>query len=63
MAAVADRDFVVEALQWSATLVQHILRGTEDLILYSTAKFAFIRLADAYSTGGSLMPQRRNLTP
>ncbi|ERF76041.1 hypothetical protein EPUS_01374 [Endocarpon pusillum Z07020] len=63
MAAIVDRDFVVEALQWSATLMQRILRGAEDLILYSTAKFGFVRLADAYSTGSNLMPQRRNLTP
>jgi argininosuccinate lyase len=60
MAAVADRDFVVETLQWCATLMQHISRWAEDLILYSTAEFGFVRLADAYSTGSSLMPQKKN---
>lgn len=60
MAAVADRDFVVETLQWAATLMQHISRWAEDLIIYSTAEFGFVRLADAYSTGSSLMPQKKN---
>jgi len=60
MAAVGDRDFVVETLQWAATLMQHISRWAEDLILYSTAEFGFVRLADAYSTGSSLMPQKKN---
>ena len=60
MAAVADRDFVVETLQWAATTMQHISRWAEDLILYSTAEFGFVRLADAYSTGSSLMPQKKN---
>lgn len=59
MAAVADRDFVVATLQWAATMMQHISRWAEDLILHSTAEFGFVRLADAYSTGSSLMPQRR----
>lgn len=60
MAAVADRDFVVETLQWAATLMQHVSRWAEDLIIYSTAEFGFVRLADAYSTGSSLMPQKKN---
>ncbi|ETI23179.1 argininosuccinate lyase [Cladophialophora carrionii CBS 160.54] len=60
MAAVADRDFVVETLQWASTLMQHISRWAEDLIIYSTAEFGFVRLADAYSTGSSLMPQKKN---
>lgn len=60
MAAVSDRDFVVETLQWESNLMQHISRWAEDLILYSTAEFGFVRLADAYSTGSSLMPQKKN---
>ena len=60
MAAVADRDFVVETLQWASTLMQHVSRWAEDLIIYSTAEFGFVRLADAYSTGSSLMPQKKN---
>ena len=60
MTAAADRDFVVETLQWASTLMQHISRWAEDLIIYSTAEFGFVRLADAYSTGSSLMPQKKN---
>lgn len=60
MGAVADRDFVSETLQWGAMLMQHISRWAEDLIIYSTAEFGFVRLADAYSTGSSLMPQKKN---
>jgi len=60
MAGVADRDFVIETLQWGATFMQHISRWAEDLIIYSSAEFAFVQLADAYSTGSSLMPQKKN---
>ena len=60
MGAVADRDFAVETMQWGATLMGHISRWAEDLIIYSSAEFAFVRLADAYSTGSSLMPQKKN---
>ena len=60
MAAVADRDFVVETLQWASMLMTHISRWSEDLIIYSTAEFGFVKLADAYSTGSSLMPQKKN---
>ncbi|KAF5661520.1 argininosuccinate lyase [Fusarium circinatum] len=63
LAAVADRDFVAEILQWSSLLMvhlSHLSRLSEDLIIYSTAEFGFIRVADEYSTGGSLMPQKKN---
>ncbi|KAI0181576.1 argininosuccinate lyase [Hypoxylon sp. FL1284] len=60
MGGVADRDFVAEALQWASMLMQHVSRWAEDLIIYSTAEFGFVRLADAYSTGSSLMPQKKN---
>ncbi|KAK4445938.1 L-Aspartase-like protein [Podospora aff. communis PSN243] len=60
MGGVADRDFVTETLQWGAMLMQHISRWSEDLIIYSSGEFGFIRLADAYSTGSSLMPQKKN---
>ena len=60
LAAVADRDFVVETIQWAALLMAHLSRLSEDLILYSTAEFGFVRVADAYSTGSSLMPQKKN---
>lgn len=60
MGGVADRDFVAETLQWASMLMQHVSRWAEDLIIYSTAEFGFVRLADAYSTGSSLMPQKKN---
>lgn len=60
MGAVSSRDFVVEAMQWGSMTMTHISRWAEDLIIYSTGEFAFVRLADAYSTGSSLMPQKKN---
>ena len=58
--AVSDRDFVVEFLAWGALLGVHLSRLAEDLILWSNPQFGFVRVADAYSTGSSLMPQKRN---
>ncbi|KAI7112511.1 putative argininosuccinate, partial [Hortaea werneckii] len=55
-----DRDFVVETLQWGSTLMMHMSRWAEDLIIYSSGEFSFVKLADAYSTGSSLMPQKKN---
>jgi argininosuccinate lyase len=60
MGGVADRDFVAETLQWGSMLMQHISRWAEDLTIYSSGEFGFVRLADAYSTGSSLMPQKKN---
>ncbi|CAL3967561.1 hypothetical protein PZA11_003826 [Diplocarpon coronariae] len=60
MGAVSSRDFVVEAMQWGSFLGLHISRWAEDLIVYSTGEFKFVKLADAYSTGSSLMPQKKN---
>lgn len=60
MAGVGDRDFVVETMQWGSTLMNHMSRWAEDLIIYSSAEFGFVKLADAYSTGSSLMPQKKN---
>jgi argininosuccinate lyase len=60
MDAVSDRDFAVETLAWAALLSVHLSRLAEDLILYSSAEFGFVALADAYSTGSSLMPQKKN---
>lgn len=60
LAAVADRDFVVDILQWASLLMAHLSRLSEDLILFATAEFGFIQVADAYSTGSSLMPQKKN---
>ncbi|KAI2259044.1 hypothetical protein LOZ09_002354 [Ophidiomyces ophidiicola] len=60
MSAVGDRDFILEAMQWGSTLMLHISRWSEDLILYSSTEFSFVRLSDAYTTGSSLMPQKKN---
>ena len=60
MAGVADRDFVVEFMQWGSMLMMHFSRWAEDLIIYSSGEFNFVKLADAYSTGSSLMPQKKN---
>ncbi len=58
--AVSDRDFVAELLFCNALIGVHTSRLAEDLILYSSAEFGFVTLADAYSTGSSLMPQKKN---
>ena len=57
---VSDRDFVAEALFWATMTMLHISRWAEDLIIYSSREFGFVTLADAYSTGSSLMPQKKN---
>jgi argininosuccinate lyase len=60
MDAVSDRDFIVEYNSACALLAVHLSRLAEDLILWSTAEFHFIRIGDAYTTGSSLMPQKKN---
>jgi len=58
--AVSDRDFVAEFLFNAAMLGVHLSRLSEQLILFSSTEFGFVRLDDAYSTGSSLMPQKKN---
>jgi argininosuccinate lyase len=60
MDAVSDRDFAVEFCGSAALLGVHLSRLAEDLILWSSSEFSFIRIADAYTTGSSLMPQKKN---
>ncbi|KAL9083536.1 MAG: hypothetical protein Q9159_005728 [Coniocarpon cinnabarinum] len=60
MSAVGDRFFVFRTLQWGSMLMIRISRWAEDLITYSSPGFGFVQLADAYSTGSSLMPQKKN---
>ncbi|XP_076171353.1 argininosuccinate lyase isoform X2 [Ptiloglossa arizonensis] len=60
MHAVGDRDFVAEFLFWSALTAIHLSRLSEDLIIYSSEEFGFVKFADEFSTGSSLMPQKRN---
>lgn len=58
--AVNDRDHVVEFLAWAALLQVHLSGLAEDLILWSSREFGFVQLDDAYTTGSSLMPQKKN---
>ncbi len=60
MDAVADRDFVLDFLFFSSTLMMHLSRFSEDLILYNSAEFSFIQLDDSIASGSSLMPQKKN---
>jgi len=60
MDAVSDRDFAVELLSALALIGVHLSRLSEDLILWSSAEFKFITISDAYTTGSSLMPQKKN---
>ncbi len=60
MDGVSDRDFIAEFLFWGTMTMVHLSRLAEDLIIYSSREFSFVKLADAYSTGSSLMPQKKN---
>jgi len=60
MDAVSDRDFAVEFCFVASLLGVHLSRLAEDVILWSSSEFDFIRIADAYMTGSSLMPQKKN---
>jgi len=58
--AVSDRDFVAEALFVAALTQVHLSRLGEEIVLWSSEEFGFVRLADAYSTGSSMLPQKKN---
>ena len=60
MDAVSDRDFAVEFCAVAALVAVHLSRLSEDVILWASAEFSFIKIADAYTTGSSLMPQKKN---
>jgi argininosuccinate lyase len=60
MDAVSDRDFAVEVLAALALCAVHLSRLSEDLILWCSSEFGFVTLSDAYTTGSSLMPQKKN---
>jgi argininosuccinate lyase len=60
MDAVSDRDFAVEFCAAAALLAVHLSRLAEDLILWTSAEFNYVKLGDAYTTGSSLMPQKKN---
>ncbi|MBQ8340305.1 MAG: argininosuccinate lyase [Clostridia bacterium] len=57
---VSDRDFCIEFMSNCATLMMHLSRFSEELILWSSWEFRFIELSDAYTTGSSIMPQKKN---
>ena len=58
--AVADRDWICDLLYAGAMIGVHMSRLSEDLVLFSSSGFGFVRLSDGFSTGSSLMPQKRN---
>ncbi len=58
--AVSDRDFAAEYLFCAAMTGLHLSRLSEAVVIFTTAEFGFFELADAYSTGSSLMPQKKN---
>ena len=58
--AVSDRDFGAEFISAAALAMLHLSRLAEDLIIYSSSGFRFVKLSDAYTTGSSLMPQKKN---
>ncbi|MGC6512103.1 MAG: argininosuccinate lyase [Parvibaculales bacterium] len=58
--SVSDRDFVLEALSCAAITATHLSRLAEEIVVFASAQFGFFRLPDAFSTGSSIMPQKRN---
>jgi argininosuccinate lyase len=60
MDAVSDRDFALEFLSCAAVLMTHLSRFCEELILWNSSEFSFVEMDDAFSTGSSIMPQKKN---
>jgi len=60
MDAVSDRDFVLDFLYFASILMMHMSRLSEDLILYTSSEFGFVRMSDRVASGSSLMPQKKN---
>ncbi len=58
--AVSDRDFAIEFTAAASILMMHLSRFSEELIIWSSAQFAFVTLSDAFCTGSSIMPQKKN---
>ena len=58
--AVADRDFVLELLSIAAICATHLSRLAEEIVIWSTTQFRFVKLTDKFTTGSSIMPQKRN---
>lgn len=60
MDAVSDRDFCIEFVFCASMVMMHLSRFCEELVLWSTAEFGFVEMDEAYSTGSSIMPQKKN---
>ena len=60
MDAVSDRDYILDFLNFAATLMMHLSRFSEEMCLWSSTEFGFIELDDAFATGSSMMPQKKN---
>jgi argininosuccinate lyase len=60
MDGISDRDFAIEFCSVAALMAMHLSRLAEDVILWASSEFNFIKIADAYTTGSSLMPQKKN---
>ncbi|MCG8482162.1 MAG: argininosuccinate lyase, partial [Clostridia bacterium] len=60
MDAVSDRDFAIEFISDASILMMHLSRLCEELIIWSSSEFSFVEMDDAYSTGSSIMPQKKN---
>ena len=58
--SVSDRDFALEFLSVAAICATHLSRLAEEIVIWSTPQFGFVRLSDSFSTGSSIMPQKRN---
>ena len=58
--SVSDRDFVIETLAAATICAMHLSRFAEEIVIWSTPQFGFVRLSDAWTTGSSIMPQKRN---
>jgi argininosuccinate lyase len=58
--AVSDRDFAIELASCLSIIMMHLSRFSEEIVLWNTSEFSFIELDDAYSTGSSIMPQKKN---
>lgn len=60
MDSVADRDYVIELLSALSTIMMHLSRFSEEIIIWNTNEYRFVEIDDAYSTGSSIMPQKKN---
>ena len=60
MDSVSDRDYVIELLSAFSTIMMHLSRFCEEIIMWNSNEYRFVEIDDAYSTGSSIMPQKKN---